>query len=143
MTRAERKIIADIIAAYPHIYDWQDEIEKEQETVIKDLCMPAKTAVARLMDLDRRRIDLCNLKVLYGIIERGLGCGFGTLCECVRTGSDSGLFDRAREQTERVGYDLERVKNEFTYLFKRLPKKRIKAVRSSRRGLEPIRFWGR
>ncbi len=122
MRQSDRKTIGNIIVVNPYVYSWQAEIEKEQERVIADMVSPAEKVVKRLIELDNRRIDLCNLKVLFGFIERGLGAEFSAFVELAACGADDALFDRALECIGRAGYDVLRVQNEFAYLFKRLPK---------------------
>ena len=73
MTRAERRVIENIVETRPRIYGWQESIEREQERVVADLISPAKAIVKKLIALDNMRVDLCNLKVLYEFIKRGLG----------------------------------------------------------------------
>ena len=62
MSESERKIIGDLIAAESVIYGMQADIDREQERVIADLVSPAETVVKKLIALDNRRIDLCNIK---------------------------------------------------------------------------------
>ena len=62
-----------LISINPILYGLQDAIEKEQERVIADTVSPAHKVVERLVALDNRRIDLCNLKVLYEFIRRETG----------------------------------------------------------------------
>lgn len=129
MQRTEKKAIENIILINPLIYGLQDIIEREQEGVISDTVSPAKKVVEKLIELDNRRIDLCNLKVLYDFIERGLGEKFELLRSCVFGGTDSELFSLALKQIENIGYTAERVDKEFSYLFKRIKRKRaIKKV---------------
>lgn len=130
--RNRKKIIESIILIYPLLYGLQDKIEREQEIVIADMTSPAERVVERLIALDNRRIDLCNLKVLYGFIERGLGEKFGILRSCVFAGVDCGLYKLAAAQLELCGYDTERCESEFSYLFKLLKKsgKRKKSVQA-------------
>ena len=128
MTRAEKRIIDDIIAIYPMIYALQDKIEKEQNGVIADMAATAKSIVKRLIALDNRRVDLCNLKVLYAFIERELGEGLFLLQNSADSTACDGLYERALAAIERAGYTLSRAKDEFTYLFDKLlhgKKKRI------------------
>ena len=123
--RDVKKAINGIILINPTIYCLQDKIDKEQEIVINDLVSPAEKIVKRLIELDNRRIDLCNLKVLYGFIERGLGERFALLRSAVFAGEDCNLYGEAALQLEAAGYTAERVLNEFDYLFK-LNKRRRK-----------------
>ena len=124
MKRVDRSVIDKIIAVRPCLYAWQDEIEKEQEQIIRDLTAPAKKTVEALIALDNRRIDLCNLKVLYAFIERELGAAFSTFTECTRHGLGSPLYDVAMRAIELAGYDTARARLEFGYLFKRLKSKK-------------------
>ncbi len=131
MTKTE-KIIANIIMIEPLIYGLQDKIEREQENVIADRVSPAEKVVARLIALDNRRIDLCNLKVLYGYMERDLGEKFSILKVCAQTGAECALYAEAEKTLEDAGYDCSRSASEFGYLFKALDakkrKKRVTAV---------------
>ncbi len=128
MRRTERRIIENIMLINPILYDLQDAIEKEQERVIADTVSPAHKVVERLVALDNRRIDLCNLKVLYEFIRRETGVEFAVLENAVRLGADSALFERARRAIERAGYDTERAAREFAYLFKLIKRTRRKRV---------------
>ena len=133
MRQSERKTIGNIIAVNPYVYSWQAEIEKEQERVIADLVSPAEKVVKKLIELNNRRIDLCNLKVLYGFIERGLGADFSAFTGLIDSNADDTLFDMAAECIKLAGYDAARVQAEFTYLFKRIPKKKaVKKVEVAR-----------
>lgn len=120
--RSEKRIIESIILIEPLIYGLQDKIEREQKSVIADVVSPAERVVEKLIALDNRRIDLCNLKVLYGFIERGLGEKFGVLRSCVFAGVDCGLYKRAAAQLGSCGYTIARCESEFGYLFKLLKK---------------------
>lgn len=120
--RSERKVIECIIRIEPLIYGLADKIEKEQEVLISDMSSPTVVVVEKLIELDNRRIDLCNLKVLYGFIERGLGEKFEVLRSCVFAGVNSGLYKTAAKQLECAGYTVERCNVEFDYLFKLLKK---------------------
>ena len=124
MQRIDRSAIDKIIAVRPYLYAWQDEIEKEQAQVIRDLTAPAKKTVETLIALDNRRIDLCNLKVLYAFIERELGAAFTTFVECSRHGLGSPMYDTAVRAIKLAGYDTARVRLEFGYIFKRLKSKK-------------------
>lgn len=126
MGRTERKVIADIILIEPFIIGLQNKIDKEQSIVIEDMISPAKKTAERLIALDNRRIDLCNLKVLYAQIERGLGAEFTVLKACAYAGADSALYRRAAAEISALGYDTERADNEFGYLFKNLKSRRKK-----------------
>ncbi|MDE6029250.1 MAG: hypothetical protein K2F90_02885 [Clostridiales bacterium] len=111
----------------------QDKIEKEQDSVIADSMSPADKVVKKLIELDNRRIDLCNLKVLYGFIERGLGDKFELLRSCAFAGINSDLYQTAEAQIALAGYTAERADREFDYLFKLLKnngerKKRISGI---------------
>ena len=123
MTRAEQRVIENIVDTRPRIYGWQESIEREQERVVADLISPAKTIVKKLIALDNMRVDLCNLKVLYEFIKRRLG-------ECTDrifgepTGAPHSAYETAKKQVELSGYTLERAKNEFDYLFAKLKRKR-------------------
>lgn len=130
MQANSHKIIRSIILIYPLLYGLQDKIEKEQESVIADMTSPADKVVKRLIALDNRRIDLCNLKVLYGFIERGLGDKFELLRSCAFSGVSSELYKIAARQIELAGYTVERADKEFSYLFKLLKNKskRRKAI---------------
>ncbi|MCH5162481.1 MAG: hypothetical protein J1G38_03210 [Clostridiales bacterium] len=132
MTRADRNVIASIVAVKQRLYAWQDEIEKEQQKVIGDLTAPAKKTVEKLIELDNRRIDLCNLSVLNAFIERELGGAFAAFCECAKMKLSSPMYDVAARAIKRAGYDVGRVRNEFSYLFKRLKSKAEKIVVPSR-----------
>ena len=120
MKLKDKKAIRNIILINPMICGLQDIIEREQESVIADMETPAAKIVGKLIALDNRRIDLCNLKVLYGFIERGLGEKFELLRACVFGGFDCGLFELAAKQLELAGYTATRVGEEFEYLFKTL-----------------------
>ena len=126
--RSEHRLIDKIILINPMLYVLQEKIDREQDEVIADMTSPAEKVVKRLIDLDNRRIDLCNLKVLYGFIERGLGDKFELLRACAASGSDSKLYDIALKQIELAGYTAERAAREFDYLFKLL-KRRKKSKR--------------
>ena len=88
--RSERKIIERILRMYPLIYGLADEIEQEQDALISDMALPATVVVEKLIELDNRRIDLCNLKVLRGFIERGLGERYELLNACAFATRPSG-----------------------------------------------------
>lgn len=118
-----RKIIRAIILINPLLYGLQDKIEKEQDVVISDMTSPADKVIKKLIELDNRRIDLCNLKVLYGFIERGLGDKFELLRSCAFSGVNSELYKIAVKQIELAGYTVERADKEFSYLFKLLKNK--------------------
>lgn len=127
--RSERKIIECIIRINPLIFGLQDKIEKEQDVLIADMTSPAEWVVQRLIELDNRRIDLCNLVVLYGFIERGLGERFGILRSCAFSGEPCDLYGLAASQLAVAGYDAARCDREFSYLFKALkPIRRKKCV---------------
>ena len=104
----------------------QDKIDKETERILSDKSMPTKTVIGKLKDIENRRIDLCNLKVLYGIIERGLGEEFSVLKLCAKERLDCTLFPRAEKYIKSVGYDCKRVIKEFKYLFNKLSTPRAK-----------------
>lgn len=123
MPNIGRRIIRDIILINPLLYGLQDKIEKEQDGVIEDMTSPADKVVKKLIELDNRRIDLCNLKVLYGFIERGLGDKFGLLRSCAFSGVYCDLYKAAQKQIELAGYTVERADKEFSYLFKQLKNK--------------------
>lgn len=127
MTRSEKNAIADIIRIYPYIYGLQDKIDKETERIVRDKDMPTKTVIAKLKDIENRRIDLCNLKVLYGIIEKELRDEFPLLKLCANEKLDCTLFPRAEKCIKNVGYDAKRVIKEFKYLFNKLASARKKA----------------
>lgn len=118
MKRTARNIINNILAIHPYIYGLQDKLDDEQEHIIGDLCMPALKAAESLIKLNDRRVDLCNLKVLYAFIERELDGDFSVLENVALSGGDSALYDKAKRAVEIAGYTLERVKAEFAYLFK-------------------------
>lgn len=118
-----QKIIRAIILIYPLLYGLQDKIEKEQDGVISDMTSPADKVIKKLIELDNRRIDLCNLKVLYGFIERGLGDKFELLRSCAFSGVSSDLYNVAVKHIELAGYTVERADKEFSYLFKLLKNK--------------------
>lgn len=124
MQKAERKTIENIILIEPMIYGLQDKIDREQESVVSDMTAPASKTVEKLIALDNRRIDLCNLKVLYGFIERGLRDRFELLRACAASGTDCSLFDVAAEQMRLAGYTVARAAREFEYLFKLVKRKR-------------------
>ncbi|MCH5155009.1 MAG: hypothetical protein J1F69_00235 [Clostridiales bacterium] len=129
MSNIGRRIIRAIILINPLLFGLQDKIEKEQEAVIADMTSPADKIVKKLIELDNRRIDLCNLKVLYGFIERGLGEKFELLRSCAFSGINCNLYTAAERQIELAGYTAERAEKEFSYLFKLLKHKgRIKKV---------------
>lgn len=128
MLRSERRIIDGILLINPMLEKLQRKIEDEQERVIADMLSPAKKIVEALYALDDRRIDLCNLNVLYSFIEDGLGSSFAVLLSCAKSGADSALYARARSCIERAGYTLERAERDFSYLFKQLDMRRV-AVR--------------
>ena len=129
MSNIGHRIIRSIILINPLLYGLQDKIEKEQESVIEDMTAPADKVVKKLIELDNRRIDLCNLKVLYGFIERGLGDKFELLRSCAFSGINCDLYAVAEKQIELAGYTVERANKEFAYLFKLLKHKgRIKKV---------------
>lgn len=117
MTRSERNAIADIIRINPFIYKLQDKINEETERVIDDKSSPTRIIISQLKSIEKRRIDLCNLKVLYGIIERELKEEFSVLKLCAERHADCSLFMRARKSIQSVGYDCKRVSEEFKYLF--------------------------
>ena len=123
-----RKIVENIILINPMLYGLQDAIEKEQEGIIADYSMPAAKAVNALIALDNRRIDVCNLKVLYAFMERELGAKFAVLVSCVHSGTDTPLYERAYRRLECEGYTAERAEKEFGYLFKLIKKRRVKKV---------------
>lgn len=118
-----RGVIRDIIRINPLLYGLQKKIDKEQDSVIEDMTSPAEKIVKKLIVLDNRRIDLCNLKVLYAFIERGLGDKFELLRSCAFSGVDCDLYKLAVRQIELAGYTLARAKEEFAYLFKLLKNK--------------------
>ncbi len=120
MNSADRKTIDNIIRINKFIPILQDKIEKEQESVIEDMTAPALKTVEKLIALDNRRIDLCNLNVLYGFMRRKLGERFCVLNTCTIANADSGLYDLAREAMGECGYDTQRARDEFSYLFKQL-----------------------
>lgn len=128
MRRAERRIIENIILIYPALFSLQDAIEKEQERVIADTVSPAHKIFERLVALDNRRIDLCNLKVLYEFIRRETGADFAVLENAVRLGTDCALFERAQRAVERAGYGLDRAARELAYLFRLIKRPRRKRV---------------
>lgn len=127
MSDITRKATEFIILVNPLIYGLQEAIEKEQEELIADRTMPAEKLVEKLIALDNRRIDLCNLNVLYAFIERGLGESFALLRSCAFAGIGSELYELAARQAEAAGYPPERVIAEFAYLFK-LVRRRRRAV---------------
>ncbi len=118
--RNERKVIECIIRINPLIYGLQDKIEQAQDALISDMALPAERVVRELIELDNRRVDLCNLVVLYGFIERGLGEDFPRFKSCVFAGERCDLHGAAALQIELAGYDATRCENEFGYLFKTL-----------------------
>ena len=120
MNSADRKVIDNIIRINKYIPILQDKIEKEQENVIGDMSAPAIKTVNALIKLDNRRIDLCNLNVLYGFIRRKLGEKFCVLTACAATQTSSELYGQALIAIGECGYDTQRVRDEFTYLFKQL-----------------------
>lgn len=128
--QTQRRTIENILLIDPLIYGLQEGIEKEQDRLINDLVSPAEKVVRALIELDNRRIDLCNLRVLNGYIQRGLGPRFEVLRSCVFSGTGCDLYGAATEAIAAAGYDVERVWREFGYLFKHLrrPKKAVKAV---------------
>ena len=122
--RNERRVIEKILLINPMLYVLQEKIEQEQNELIADIASPAEKVVKRLIELDNKRIDLCNLKVLYGFIERGLGDKFELLRACALSGGNCGLYKLAVKQIELAGYTVERVDSEFYYLFKLLKRRR-------------------
>lgn len=124
----KRKTVENIVLINPMLYGLQDAIEKQQDKIIADFAMPAAKAVSALIALDNRRIDICNLKVLYAFMERELGGKFALLVSCVNSGADTPLFERAYGRLECEGYTAERAEKEFGYLFKLIKKRRIKKV---------------
>lgn len=129
MSNVGRRVVRAIILINPLLYGLQDKIEKEQEDVIADMTSPADKVVKKLIELDNRRIDLCNLKVLYGFIERGLGEKFELMRACAFSGINCDLYTVAEKQIALAGYTAERADKEFSYLFKLLKNKgRIKKV---------------
>ena len=124
----ERKAIEFIILIDPLLYGLQDVIESEQDEVIADTVSPAEKVVEKLIALDNRRIDLCNLKVLYGFIERGLGEKFELLRSCVHADIGCELYGLAVRQIELAGYTVERVEREFEYLMKLVKRKKKRVV---------------
>ena len=130
MTRSEKNAIADIIRINPFIYELQDIIDEETESIIEDKAMPTSAAIAQLKKIENRRVDLCNLKVLYGIMERELKEQFSVLKACAVRHDDCTLFLRAEKSLKSVGYDAKRVIKEFKYLFVKLgrPKRKLNAV---------------
>lgn len=118
MQRTERQTIENIIAIYPFINGLQEKIEREQERVIADMSAPARKTVEKLIELDNRRVDLCNLKVLYAFIRRGLGDRFAALENDIAIHADSGLIELAIRQVELAGYSAARAEKEFSYLFR-------------------------
>lgn len=129
MTRKARRTVENIILIEPLLYGLQDKIEEEQDGLIADDSLPAGRVVEKLIALDNRRIDLCNLKVLYGFIERGLGERFALLRSCVDAGANSRLFADALRQIELAGYTTARADEEFGYLFKLIKREPLCAVR--------------
>lgn len=128
MQRVDRSVIDKIIAVRPFLYGWQDEIEKEQGQTIADLSSPAKKTVEALIALDNRRIDLCNLKVLYAYIERELGSAFSSFVECSKRGIASPMYETAANAMKLAGYDTARARLEFGYLFKKIKAKKKTAI---------------
>lgn len=124
--RTQRKVIEYIIRINPLLCGLQRKIEREQESVIADTVSPAHKAVEKLIELDNRRIDLCNLNVLHAFIERGLGAEFGVLRSCAFAGASSPLYAVAARQIELAGYDIARCDREFSYLFKLLKRNTVK-----------------
>ncbi|MBD5131944.1 MAG: hypothetical protein HDT28_05065 [Clostridiales bacterium] len=131
--RTERRTIDNVILINPLICGLQNVIEREQESVIADLVTPAHKIVQKLFKLDNRRIDLCNLNVLYGFIERALGDKFGLFRSCVFGGvaGDSDDYKIALSAIELAGYTVERINTEFEYLFKLIKRKPKRAVKSA------------
>ncbi len=117
MTRADKNIIDCIIAINPMIYALQDKIEKEQEGVIADMTSPAKSVVRRLTELDNRRVDLCNLKVLFAFISLGLGDSLFLLQNSAGSSACDELYGRAA-----------RAREEFSYLFDKMLKGKRKRL---------------
>lgn len=128
MKLADRRIIANIVRIQPLLYKLQDRLEKEQETLLGDMCMPAKKVVAALVDIDNRRVDLCNLKVLYGFIERELGSSVELLSAHGALTVPDSYFERAETAISHCGYGVERARAEFAYLFDKLKSKRNPAA---------------
>lgn len=140
MSNVGRRVVRAIILINPLLYGLQDKIEKEQEGVIADMTSSADKVVKKLIELDNRRIDLCNLKVLYGFIERGLGEKFELLRSCAFSGINCNLYAAAEKQIELAGYTAERADKEFGYLFKLLKNKCKRKKHIS--GVVPIRNSG-
>ncbi len=126
MKRTARRVIDSIIAIRPYIYGLQDKIDEEQDRIIGDLALPAIKTADALIKLNDRRVDLCNLKVLYAFIERELGDDFSVLKNVSLSGGDSLMYDTAKRAIELAGYTLERVQTEFSYIFQALPGSRGK-----------------
>lgn len=125
------KIIRNIILIHPLLYGLQDKIEREQENVVADMSMPAEKAVSRLIALDDRRIDLCNLKVLYAFIERGLRERMELLRACAVSGTACALYDEALACIALAGYTAARAEKEFAYLFELVKNKRRRSKPSA------------
>lgn len=117
MSESERKIIGDLIAAESVIYGMQADIDREQERVIADLVSPAETVVKKLIALDNRRIDLCNIKVLNEYIRRETGGDRSRFTRAVPPGDDDSFWDTARAALNKARYTASRVKKEFSYIF--------------------------
>lgn len=122
--RNERRVVEGIIRINPLLGALQEKIEREQDKVIADLVSPAEKVVEKLIELDNRRIDLCNLNVLYGFIERGLGERFAVLRACAFAGAPCSLYPLAAKQLLCADYTTERAEKEFDYLFKQLKRRR-------------------
>ena len=128
MTRADKNIIDCIIAINPMIYALQDKIEKEQEGVIADMTSPAKSVVRRLTELDNRRVDLCNLKVLFAFISLGLGDSLFLLQNSAGSSACDELYRRAARAIGKAGYSVARAREEFSYLFDKMLKGKRKRL---------------
>lgn len=125
----KRRAVEFIVKINPLLYGLQEKIEEEQRHIINNTAMPAIKAVNALYALDNRRIDLCNLKVLYGFMERELGSEFPKLCSAVYLGDKSDLIDVAEKAIILAGYDCKRVQDEFVYLYP-FVKLRIRSVKT-------------
>lgn len=130
----EKRVIECIVLINSRLEKLQKRIENEQEKIVADLGMPAKVAVQRLVALDNRRIDLCNLHVLYTFIMDGAKADFPNLAA-------ADFYQTAKRQIELAGYTIERCEKEFSYLFDALEKPIVKPgvpLRSKNYTAKPI-----
>lgn len=128
MQRADREVIDNIIRADDTIDRLQKEIENEQERVLGDLISPALKIAEKLIALDNRRVDICNLRVLNIFIRNGLGDGVSLLDSGIVCRERRALYEKAKRQVEKAGYTLDRARIEFAYIFNKLKARRSACV---------------